>query len=103
MGSTSDQNISVDTVIARSVEQVSCEIDGEIVALSVGKGRYYQMDRVGSLIWDELCEPMTVGNLRDRMMVRFEVDGELCLSDILSFLVEMLAAGLIERNEVSSE
>jgi hypothetical protein len=38
------------TVLTRSQEQVSCELDGETVLMSIADGLYYAMDPIGSCV-----------------------------------------------------
>jgi len=38
-------NISINSIISQSEEQVSTEIDGEVVLMAIGNGNYYGFDK----------------------------------------------------------
>jgi len=73
------------------------EVDGEMVALDLEKGSCFGMDRIGSAIWEMTAQPLTVGQIADALTAKFEVSREQCLSDIASFVGDLLAEGLLLR------
>lgn len=92
-----------DSIVRRCEGQVSCEIDEQIVVLSVEKGSYFQMDDVGSFIWNLVQTPLSVASLCQRLCEAFEVGEEQCELDTLSFLKAMNEIKLIEWDGVSPE
>jgi len=88
--------ISVDTVVTHGDEQVSCEIDGEIVLMSVENGEYHRIDEIGSRLWTHIEEPMSVDNLCERLLGEYEVEREDCQKDVFTFL-DMLYNGNLIR------
>lgn len=91
-----------DCIVRRSSGQVSCEIDEQVVALSVEKGSYFQMDEVGSFIWDVLKEPMSVSGLCTKLCSAYEVELSECEVDTVVFLEAMVKAKLIEWDDGSA-
>ncbi len=91
-----------DCIVRRSAGQVSCEIDEQVVALSVEKGSYFQMDEVGSFVWDVLKEPMSVSDLCVKLCSAYEVELEQCEADTIVFLKAMAEAKLIEWDGCSA-
>lgn len=73
------------------------EIDGELVALDIDRGECFGMDRVGSTIWTIAAEPVTVGGIADQLTRNHDVSRDRCLSDILPFIEELVAEGLLRK------
>jgi Coenzyme PQQ synthesis protein D (PqqD) len=81
-------------VLAR--DQVSSDLAGEAVVLSLTSGVYYGLDAVGARIWNLMQEPRTVYSIRDAILEEFEVEADRCERDLLAFLQRLAAEGLIE-------
>ena len=80
---------------------------GESIVLNLKSGIYYSLDEVGARIWALLEQPITITAIRDAILSEYEVQAEACESDVLAFIEEMDAAGLIEvligvKNEVGA-
>jgi hypothetical protein len=71
----------------------------ELAMMDLDTGKYVVLDRVGAAVWDELAEPVGVGDLIDRLEARFEVTRKRCETDVLDFLRELHAKGLIRVAE----
>jgi len=84
-----------DTLIVRSPEQISGELDGRVVLLSIENGEYYDMNKAGSRIWTLLEKPMAVTALIDRLLTEFEVDRVICEKDVRELLEKLLADKLV--------
>lgn len=77
------------TVLVRSPDQVSGDLDGKIVLLSIENGEYYNMNEVGSRIWALLEKPMTVATLVETLLAEFEVTRAQCEQEALAFLEQL--------------
>ena len=77
------------TVIVRSPDQVSGDLDGKVVLLSIENGEYYNMNEVGSRIWTLLEKPMTVAALIDTLLAEFEVERAMCEREAMAFLKQL--------------
>ena len=88
--------LDLDTVIAQGEEQVSCEVDGEVVLMSVENGAYYKMDDIASRIWALIETPQRVGTLCEQLTSEFDVDRSVCEEDVLDYLVQLLKDNLIQ-------
>lgn len=84
-----------DTLIVRSPEQISGELDGRVVLLSIENGEYYDMNKAGSRIWTLLEKPMAVNALVDQLLTEFEVDRTTCEKDVCELLNKLLADKLV--------
>jgi hypothetical protein len=88
--------ISLATVLAAARDQVSTELEGEAVILSLADGVYYGLDGVGALVWERLREPTSVAALRDAVTAEFDVHAETAERDLLALLRELAGRGLVE-------
>lgn len=74
------------------------ELDGELVLLSVSRGTYFSLDRVGTRFWQAIQAGK--GSLPDalaRVLDEFEVDEERCRADLIEFVASLCEHGLLER------
>lgn len=84
-------------------EQVSCDLGGESVILSLKSGEYFGLDPVGARVWSLIQEQTSVKALRDTILEEYDVEPEVCQRDLLALLKEMADQSLIEvQNEQDS-
>jgi hypothetical protein len=81
-----EQVIREDTVITRSVDFATADMEDETVMVSIENGKYYGMDPVGSRIWELLSEPQSLADLVKALCGEYEVEPERCKADVLVFL-----------------
>ena len=84
------------TRVAAARDQVSVEVEGEAVILSLADGVYYGLDPVGARVWRMMEQPRTVAELRDAVVAEWEVDAPTAERDLLDLLAELAARGLVE-------
>lgn len=75
--------------IVRSSDQVHGDLDGKVVLLSIENGEYYNMNEVGSRVWELLEKPITVGALIERLLTEFDVDRVKCEQEVTAFLRQL--------------
>jgi hypothetical protein len=83
------------TTLVRSQDQISGEIDGKIVLMSIENGEYYNMNAVGSRIWALLEKPTTIAALIDQLLSEFEVERAVCEQESLAFIAQLTKDKLI--------
>lgn len=83
------------TLLSRPANLVASEIDGEMVILNIESGHFFQLNDVGSRIWEALETPMTMADLSRAMLDRFDVDEETCRSDVAEFVGQLTRNGLV--------
>lgn len=83
------------SVIQRTEQQVSTEIDGETVLLQFSSGKYFSLNPVGNFVWNLLEEPRTVTSICEELVQEYEVDVAQCQPDVLALLGELCAADLV--------
>ena len=88
--------IGEDTVIARSPNQVTCEMLNELLILQTASGRYYGLNELGSRAWALLEQPRRMAEIRDALLAEYEVDRETCTRDLVSLFEKLASKQLIE-------
>jgi hypothetical protein len=88
-------NISTESTVRQIEEIVAGDIEGETVMMSVEKGRYYGLDLIGSQVWAQIEKPVKVSELIDALLLKYDVDRETCERDVLAFLEELYADGIL--------
>lgn len=88
--------ITLDSVVSHSVDQVSTEIDGEAVILSIDQGNYYGMNKVLTAIWSWIEKPVKVSEICTMLTSIYQVTREAAEADVLEILGELSREGLIE-------
>lgn len=78
--------LTLRSVVVRSADQVSGDLDGKVVLLSIENGEYYHMNEVGSRIWALIEQPLTVEEILARLLVEFDVERATCEQEALTFL-----------------
>ncbi len=89
-------NITTNSIIVATKDQVSSDLAGEAVLLSLRTAQYYGLDQVGQRIWELVQQPTRVADVRDAIVREYEVDLGRCEQDVLNLLRQLAAEGLIE-------
>lgn len=87
--------ITLESVISQSKDQVSTELDGETVLMSIKQGHYYGMDKILSRRWAMIEGPQKVSDLCGELMKEYEVTREECEKDVLNALNELANENLL--------
>jgi len=95
--------LTLNCLVSRAKEQVSCDVGGEAAVLNLSNAAYYGLDAVGARIWSLLAAPKTVSQIRDALLKEYEVVAERCERDLWRFLSELAAEDLIEVREGAAE
>lgn len=88
--------LDADTRVVAARDQVSAQLDGEAVVLSLADGVYYGLDPVAASVWTLLAQPRTVAELRDAVVAEYDVDAPTAEADLLPLLRDLAARGLVE-------
>ncbi|MBE9065715.1 PqqD family protein [Leptolyngbya cf. ectocarpi LEGE 11479] len=95
--------ISPQAIISPMPEQISSELNGEVVILNLSSGVYYGLNEVGARIWELIQQPCQVHELHNVLLEEYDVPTDTCRQELLKLLLELKNACLIEvKNETSS-
>ena len=89
-------SLDMKSVVVAGPGQVSCDLDGETVILSVASGLYYGLDPVGTNIWNKLQSQRTVQEIRDELLREYDVDPERLERELLALLEQFAEHGLVD-------
>ena len=73
-------------------------IDDEVVMMSSEKGMYYNLNPIGSRIWELLEAPQTIESLCTQLMDEYDVDEATCKQETEEFIQSLAERGLIEMS-----
>lgn len=77
-------------------EQVTAEIDGEVVVMALAQGKYVGFNDIASAVWRRLGAPVTVAALCDGLAGDFDGDPEAIRQDVVALLARLDELGLVE-------
>lgn len=86
---------SLDTLVCVPKDVVFRELDGEAVILNLESGMYFGLDAIGTRIWRLVEECGSLRAVWEAMQREFEAPGETLRSDLLTFINELSAKGLV--------
>lgn len=90
-------SIAVTDVMKRKDDQITADVDGEVVMMSIEQGEYYGLDTIGSRIWGLYSEPKTIEQVVDTLINEYDVDRESCINDVMLFVEKLVAKDLIVK------
>ena len=89
------------SIVSRNtqVQLVETEVDREVVMLRLDTGICYGLNKVGTILWQQITGPVTIAKLCPALLGRYDVDAETCERQVLELLSEMQAEGFISVAE----
>lgn len=92
-----DQAVDRRTVLLPSPNVQGSSMDGETVLLDLSSGRYYTLNRVGSVIWEHCTGHHTIGDIQAVLCDRFDVAPERALDDLVTLVNDLTQEGLLQQ------
>lgn len=71
-------------------------MDGETVLLDLSTGRYYTLNRLGSVIWELCTGHHTISDIHAVLSDRFDVAPERALDDLVTLVNDLIQEGLLQ-------
>ena len=88
----------VDQVILRTGPNVQgASMQDETVLLDVSTGRYYTLNRLGSVIWEQCTLHNTVSEIHAVLCNRFDVEPDRALDDLIALVNDLIREGLLQQ------
>lgn len=91
------QALSSNELLTQSEGHIVSDMGGEKVMLSVKLGKYFNLGEIGGQIWALLSSPISVEQIVHILTTEYDVEPAACREQVLSFLENMHAEGLIRR------
>jgi len=76
-----------DVIVCRATESISTELDGETAIVDDASGKYSDLDPIGTFIWNQMTNPLSVGSLRDAILERYDVTKEKCIPNLMADMI----------------
>jgi len=89
-------DLTDDTILVASGDQVSSDLGDETVLLQLKSKTYYGLPGVAGQVWGQLQEPVSVADLRESLLARYDVEPERCKKELADLLHQMLKAKLVK-------
>lgn len=89
--------LTLQSRILRSPDCLAAELEGDVVMMNVENGAYYQLDAIGTDIWQRLEHPVEIGALCGELALLYDAPVSDIQRDVLAFL-----SALAERKLVVS-
>ncbi len=83
------------TMISRSPAVLAAEVNGEIVMMSIERGRYFGLDDIGSDIWKRIEPPCSFGVLIDGLAAEYQADRATITNDVRQLLGRMAGQDVV--------
>lgn len=88
-----------DAVVQRNPEALAAEVQGEVVLMNLDRGEYYGLDAIGSEIWRQLEQPISIAELCNSLAGEYNAAPEVIAQDVLALLEAMRGCALIELRD----
>lgn len=97
-GSVATDRAKLDQIIPRpSADVQGTTMEGETVLLDLRSGRYYTLNRLGSVIWEHCTGEETMRDIHAVLCDRFEVAPERALNDLIVLVDQLMQEGLLQQ------
>jgi hypothetical protein len=90
------EKVDGQTRIVASKNQVSCDLNEEVVLLEMQEGIYYSLSPVAARIWSLIQEPKTLNAIQEALLQEYDVTPDRCEQDLLALLKELRKYNLVE-------
>jgi hypothetical protein len=89
-----------ETIVVATDDQVSTTVGADVVILGMKEAVYYGLDAVGARVWELLRAPRSIRDIVLTLLDEFDVEEELCRTDVIALLEDLAARGLVREAPV---
>lgn len=90
------KQITLQSVITGKKNIVAADMDGETVMMGIETGKYYNLGKMGGVIWALLEQPVSVDAVIEQLLEKYEVTRQQCEEEVIDFLKQIQKEGLVE-------
>ncbi len=91
-------SLTLDDTLVVSENQVSADLSGEVVILGMKEGAYFGVDEAGARIWALVQTPRRLRDVVALLVAEYDVPPEQCAAELLAFVEDLVARGLVVRH-----
>lgn len=88
-------SVDRNTIVVRTDQLLTSELDGETVLLNLERAAYYGLDSTAQRIWNLIAQPCRVADLCELLTAEYSVEPSTCIQQVCVFLNELNKEGLI--------
>ena len=92
-----DRTMLARTILRPSPDVQGTTMEGETVLLDLSTGRYYTLNRLGSVIWEHCTGHSTISDIHAVLCDRFEVVPDRALDDLIALADQLMEEGLLQQ------
>ena len=85
------------TILRPSPDVQGTSMEGETVLLDLSTGRYYTLNRLGSVIWEHCTGHNSISDIHAVLCDRFEVSPDRALDDLVALTNQLVKEGLLQQ------
>lgn len=89
-------DITPSTRFKAAPDQVSTDLEDDVVILGLRSGGYFSLTNVGARIWALIQEPRSLAEVRDAIVAEYGVDPDVVEADAVEFLDHLTRVGLAD-------
>lgn len=82
-------------MIARAPAAIEGDLPEETVLLRMDSGAAVRVNRTGAWLWEQLAEPLTVGQLGESLADRHGIEADRALGDVRTFAADLADRGFL--------
>ena len=94
-GNEKMNDIAMHSVVSVNKGIMSANMDNETVMMRVETGKYYSLGTMGSVLWSMLENPVSVHEIIDALLEKYQVERDQCEEEVLAFLNQAYQEGLL--------
>ena len=88
--------LTIENTVQKNTTWLASDMDGETVMMSIENGEYYALTTVGSSIWNQLDDPISVQTVCLQLQEEYDVSPQQCKEETLSLLNELAQKNMIK-------
>jgi hypothetical protein len=81
----------------RAARLLEAEVGDELVALDPRGEHSFELNALAATVWRSLAQPKSFDQLRDELLVEYDVSSDRCSRDLRELLGDLIRAGFIEE------
>ena len=83
------------SLVRRADGLLSAAVGDELLMMSAAEGKYFNLNDVGSRIWELLAQPVSAEGLVATLTAEYEVDADTAHAEVVEFLSALRERGLL--------
>jgi hypothetical protein len=92
-----DRTQVAQAILRSSPDVQGTTMEGETILLDLSTGRYYTLNRLGSVIWEHCNGHSTISDIHAVLCDRFEVAPDRALCDLVALVNQLVQEGLLQQ------